>query len=155
MEHLLVPGQGFVFADTGWSAGENFVALGPIAQGCIVERIHFLLNATTIPLIDLSAVMTGSSNASLAAFQSGVPLLRAAQVTSSGVPAIEVIPATEGFDSITLPVGIRVSGGSKWVHFSYESSDPASTSGVFSVWVLDERSQPRVPGVSGGSARSG
>lgn len=132
----MVPAPSFVFADTGWDAGENFAALGPMPAGCVIERVQFLLNVTVVATINVSAVVTGSREASLAAFEAGVPLLRAAQLTTSRVPAIEGVFAVNELHLMELPVGIMVSSGSTWVHFSYESNQPGSSMGVFSVWVV-------------------
>lgn len=132
----MVPAPSFVFAHTGWAAGENFASLGPMPAGCVIERVQFLLNVTVVATINLSAVVTGSREASLAAFEAGLPLLRGRQLTTSGVPAIEGVFAVNEVHRIDLPVGITVSSGSTWVHFSYESNVQASSMGVFSVWVV-------------------
>ncbi len=133
---ILEAAQGLALTDTAWDIGENFVALGPIAGGVIIERVEFLLNVTVAATIDVSAVLTAASLAGLAAFQSGRPLFRAAQLTGSAVAALEVFVEVNSFQVIAIPVGLVVASGGQWVHFSYESNQAANSVGLFTVWTV-------------------
>lgn len=114
MEHVL-PGPGFSFGGQNATSATVFRVLGPLPPGLVLDRLEVVVVVNGVTIGSFSPVLTSGSDADAATFDSGASLVTARASSLRGKPAFTFITGGAAVVRFSIPLGLAVLAGSKFV----------------------------------------
>lgn len=115
---LWVPTNGLSGSRTCTAGNVQFLALGPVAAGRVIERIDIgvsIVGEATPHVVVVGLCVSGSGTENLATFLAGVQLVQRSDIGVSGVPLLEFESLGGQYCRHTIHPGFVVEGGARWV----------------------------------------
>ncbi len=129
-DHVVVPAKGYVQHMTVNGAVTVFGRLGPFPFGTYLEKVDLVI--TNVPSADVlffKITMGTSSEATLVGLNAGRSLINRSTTSSASQNEMIVRPNAETVN-ISIPVGVRVGTGPRYVIISVASTEAATISEI-------------------------
>ena len=112
---LMVPGRGWCTHVYRTGVNVDYALLGPFSEDTWLDRLDVTAMVGASMILQMGFSMGGSGEGSVGAFRAGLSLVQRSPVSFEEQPAIGWNAGLAGSWRFIIPVGVRVSSGSRFV----------------------------------------